>query len=105
RRSRSVAEALAPDRARRIHAQPQLRALVGLGHRIAADRARESALRADRAARGIDVLRRFVGAPLERIDRFELRHFAADHPEHGALRLRQEPQWSEAPGARRIEFE
>ena len=55
--------ALPPDRLRRVHAQPQLCALVGLGDWIAAHRARETALRADGKARWIDILCRLVGPP------------------------------------------
>jgi hypothetical protein len=83
-------EPLLPDRVRRVHGQPQLRALVRLGERVAAGAAGEAALRANREALRGDILRRFIDAPLQAIDRFEYRRFAADQPEHYALSLRDE---------------
>jgi len=46
-------EPLLPDRVRRVHGQPQLRALVRLGERVAAGAAGEAALRANREAAGL----------------------------------------------------
>src|SRR5262249_16354589 len=83
---------LSPDRVRRIHSQPELRALVRLGERVAAGAAGEAALRANGEPLRGDILRRFIDASLQAIDRFEHRRFAADQPEHYALSLRDEAQ-------------
>src|SRR5262245_24297586 len=83
---------LSPDRVRCIHGQPELRALVRLGERVAAGAAGEAALRANGEPLRGDILRRFIDAPLQPVDRFEYWRFAADQPEHYALFLRDEAQ-------------
>src|SRR2546428_3415503 len=95
----------APDRVRGVDAELQLRALVGLGHRIAAHRAGEAALRADRQARHIDVLRRLVRTPAQIVELLELRRLRAHQAEHYALLLRYEAQRRETAGARRVELQ
>src|SRR6516225_2389693 len=81
-------EPLSPNRVRGVDGQLQLRALVRLGERVAAGAAGEAALRANGEALGGDIFRRFIDAPLQAVDRFEHRGFAADQPEHHALSLR-----------------
>src|SRR5262249_9690738 len=71
---------LSPDRVRRIHGQPELRALVRLGERVTAGAAGEAALRANGEPLMDDILRRFIDAPLQAVDCFEYRRFAADQP-------------------------
>src|SRR5437016_7556726 len=56
-------EPLSPDRMRGVHGQPQLRALVRLGERVAAGAAGEAALRANGEPLRGDILRRFIDAP------------------------------------------
>src|SRR5215472_10185736 len=101
----SALERLSPDRARRVDGQPQLRALLRLGERVAAGAAGEAALRANGEPLGGDILRRFLDAPLQAIDRFERRRFAADQPEHHALSLWDEAQRCKVPCSRRVIFE
>src|ERR1700758_4720009 len=79
---------LSPNRARGVHHQPQLRALVRLAQRIASRAAREAALRADRQPLEADVLPRFVGAASQAIDAFNYGRLAADEPEPDAFPLR-----------------
>src|SRR5262249_30582769 len=98
-------EPLSPDRVRGLDGQPQLRALVRLGERVAAGAAGEAALRANGEPLGGDIFRRFIDAPLQAIERFEHRHFAADQPEHDALSLRDEAQRCKVAGSRRVIFE
>jgi len=69
--ARRMLHPLSPDRVRRIHGQPELRALVRLGKRVAAGAAGETALRANGEPLKGDILRRFIDAPLQAIDRFE----------------------------------
>src|SRR5262249_60661405 len=69
---------LSPNRARGVHHQPQLRALVRLAQRITSSAAREAALRADRQPLEADVLRRFVGAASQAIHAFKHARLAAD---------------------------
>src|SRR3989442_850292 len=95
----------APDLARGVDAELQLRALVGLGHGIAAHRAGEAALRADRQARRIDVFRRLVRTPAQIVELLELRRLRADEAEHNAFILRDKTQRRKSTGARRIELE
>jgi len=93
-------EPLSPDRVRGIDGQPQLRALVCLGERVAAGAAGEAALRANGEPLGGDIFRRFIDAPLQAVDRFEHRRFAADQPQHDALSLRDEAQRCKVAGSK-----
>src|SRR5262245_13334717 len=101
----SLRQPLSPDRARRLHSQLQLRALVRFAKRIAASAAGEAALGTDGEPLKGDILRRFIDAPLQAVDRFEYRRFAADQPEHYALSLRHEPQRRKIACSRRVIFE
>src|SRR5438046_663964 len=95
----------APDRLRGVDAELQLRALVGFGHRIAAHGAGEAALRADRQARHIDVLRRLVRTPAQIVELLELRRLRANEAEYDAFVPRDKTQRRKSTGARRIELE
>src|SRR5262245_50178072 len=92
-------------RARSVHRQPQLRALVRLAQRIARRTAGEAALRADRQPLEADVLRRFVGAASQAIHAFKHGRLAADEPEHDALPLGHEAQRRKVARPRRVVFE
>src|SRR5215831_20520714 len=79
---------LLPDRPRGIDEEPQLRALVRRGERIAAGAAGEAALRANRQPLELDVLRRFVDAAPQVVHGFERGRLAADDPQYDALSFR-----------------
>jgi hypothetical protein len=68
---RRMLHPLSPDRVRRTHGQPKLRALVRLGERVTASAAGEAALRANGEPLRCDILGRFIDAPLQAVDRFE----------------------------------
>src|SRR5262245_22654132 len=97
--------ALAPDRPRHRPDQRELPPLVLLGHRRAADRRAEAALRAEREALERHERRRLVDPPAERVRRLERRGLAAHQPEHDTLVRRHEPQRPEIAGALAVVFE
>src|SRR5262249_38537548 len=102
---RRMLHPLSPDRVRRIHGQPELRAFVPLGKRVAAGAAGETALRTNGEPLRDNILRRFIDAPSQAIDRFEDWRFATDQTEHDALLLWDKAQRRKVACARRVIFE
>jgi len=98
-------ESLSPDCARRVNRQPQLRALLRLGQRIAAGAAGKAALGADGESLRGNILGGLIDTPLQTIDRFEYRCFGADQPEHDAFPPRDETKWRKVARSHRVIFE
>src|SRR6478609_9048487 len=99
-RGRRFSTSPAPDLARDLDDQAQLRALRLDRDVVAVHRAREAALRRQAELLERDVLRRLVDAALEVVLRFELAELGRHEAEHDRLALRQEAQRLEVTAAR-----
>src|SRR5438105_14655476 len=87
-----AASSSAPDPARHLDDAPELRFLVGLGERIALDRAGEAALRAKRELLERRESRSALDFFNQLVFTFQRSSFRRDQPQHDLLPLRQEAQ-------------
>src|SRR5215831_8493218 len=95
----------APHLARGLDHEAELGELAFLVHRVAADAAGESALRAQCELLQRGMLARLVDATLELVLRFELGALGRDQTEDGYLVPGQKTQWFKAAGARAVILE
>src|SRR5579875_3948448 len=93
-----------PNLSRDFDHEPELRFLLRGRDAIPRRCARESALGTNRQTIELDILRRFVDTPLQRVFRFELGKFARHQSQHHRFIARHEAQRFERSGARRVVF-
>src|SRR6202162_2812553 len=106
--AREIAVALTSigeNRARGIHGEAELGALVGLGDRVAGHGGGETALWADRQPVEIDVFSRCVDALAQAIQALEHWRLAADQAQHDAFVFRHEAKRLEIARTRRVVFQ